>query len=88
MTDVKKKGSHKCPVCGEYEFPVFDSFDICPVCGWEDDWVQEDDPNYGGANWETLNGYRALYKAKKHRASNEEKSQWLKDNGFFKNQGA
>lgn len=27
---------HKCPVCGEYEFPDILSSDICPVCGWED----------------------------------------------------
>ena len=27
---------HKCPVCGEYEFPNILSSDICPVCGWED----------------------------------------------------
>lgn len=27
---------HKCPVCGEYEFPNELSSDICPVCGWED----------------------------------------------------
>ena len=27
---------HKCPVCGEYEFPDELSSDICPVCGWED----------------------------------------------------
>lgn len=28
--------SHKCPVCGEYEFEDELSSDICPVCGWED----------------------------------------------------
>lgn len=37
---------HKCPVCGEYEFKEEDSFDICPVCGWEDDGYFEG----GGAN--------------------------------------
>ncbi len=88
IIDFSKKGSHKCPVCGKYEFPEFDSFDVCPVCGWEDDWIQEDDPDFGGANWETLNGCKALYKAGKHKNSDEEKRRWLNEQGFFKNQGA
>ncbi len=75
---------HMCPVCGEYEFPGFDSFDICPVCGWEDDAVQEDDPDFGGANPETLNGYKALYKAGKHTLPFEERAKWLVEQGFFK----
>jgi len=37
---------HKCPVCGEYVFPNLNSYDICPVCGWEDDEVFDG----GGAN--------------------------------------
>jgi len=42
-----------CPCCG---FKTFGkqpngSYDICPVCFWEDDPIQLDDPNYeGGAN--------------------------------------
>jgi uncharacterized Zn finger protein (UPF0148 family) len=43
---------YPCPACG---FMVFDeppgSFVICPVCDWEDDYVQAADPLYqGGAN--------------------------------------
>jgi hypothetical protein len=31
-------------------------FDTCDVCGWEDDPIQNDDPNYdGGANHISLN---------------------------------
>ena len=36
---------HKCPVCGEYIFKDALSYDICPVCGWED-YGFENDPDY------------------------------------------
>ena len=39
------------------------TFEICPVCYWEDDNVQFDDPNYdGGANNISLNKARENYK--------------------------
>lgn len=74
---------HMCPVCGKFEFPAHGSFDICDVCGWEDDATQEEDPEAGGANWEGLKGYRALYKAGLHEAPTEEKLKWLKDNKIY-----
>ena len=43
---MSASASHKCPVCGEYEFEDIESHDICPVCGWED----EEYFNGGGAN--------------------------------------
>lgn len=43
--------SYPCPACG---FLVFDqepgSYEICPVCDWEDDHVQLRYPLAGGAN--------------------------------------
>ena len=47
---------YPCPACG---FEVFDdppgSYDICPVCDWEDDSVQLQFPSMrGGANIESL----------------------------------
>ncbi|WP_076344136.1 CPCC family cysteine-rich protein [Paludisphaera borealis] len=47
---------HPCPACG---FEVFDEpsgcYEICPVCGWEDDPVQLRFPAMqGGANRESL----------------------------------
>ena len=37
-------------------------FDICSVCGWEDDNVQFADPDFrGGANFFSLNEYRKTF---------------------------
>ena len=47
---------HLSPVCGKYEFEEQGSFDICDVCGWEDDPLQLKEPNLeGGANEMSLN---------------------------------
>ena len=35
--DNLKNDEHFCPVCGQYEFEEFGSYDICPYCHWEDD---------------------------------------------------
>ena len=53
---------HKCPVCGQYEFKCRSSFDICRVCGWQDDGYQEDFPDEElcGNNM-SLNQYREFY---------------------------
>lgn len=50
---------YKCPCCNFLtivdEVPP-GTFQICPVCGWEDDNVQFHDPDYtGGANDVSLN---------------------------------
>lgn len=46
----------KCPCCGQYYFEEEDFYEICEVCGWEDDSLQRDDPDYeGGANKMSLN---------------------------------
>ena len=44
---------YTCPCCGYNTFdePVKGTYDICELCGWEDDLVQNEDPDYeGGAN--------------------------------------
>lgn len=52
---------HKCPVCGEYEFEDEHSYDICPVCGWEDDdWFTG-----GGANDMSLDEAIENFKTKR-----------------------
>ena len=53
----RQKNHYACPCCGFFtldEKPP-GTYDICRVCGWEDDAVQFDNPLYrGGANHESL----------------------------------
>lgn len=53
----------KCPACGKYTFQSGPgSYEICPVCGWENDKVQYKDPNLkGGANRLSLKEYKKKY---------------------------
>ncbi|WP_295157752.1 CPCC family cysteine-rich protein [uncultured Ruminococcus sp.] len=49
----------KCPVCGRHEFKGYGDYDMCPVCGWENDGSQYDDHDYvGGANVLSVNAAR------------------------------
>lgn len=51
-----------CPCCGKHKFEEVDFYEVCPVCGWEDDGIQRDDPNYtGGANVMSLNQAKAAW---------------------------
>lgn|GEM_PF-260738 len=57
---VRKK--HLCPVCEEHGFSQEGSYEICPVCGWEDDRLQLKNPDYeSGANRMSLNRARKAY---------------------------
>lgn len=38
---VGESEPHSCPLCGEYEFKDLLSYDICPICGWEDNGFEE-----------------------------------------------
>lgn len=56
------EGKINCPVCGKYEFEEIGDYDICEVCGWENDGLQMKNPNLkGGANRESLNEARKIY---------------------------
>lgn len=54
----------KCPCCGQntlLEKPP-GTYQICPICHWEDDYVQFYNPNYkGGANKNSLNEARKKF---------------------------
>ncbi len=52
-----------CPVCGNHTFEEDDNFETCPMCGWVDDLVQRDNPDYeDGANDISLNQYIKRYR--------------------------
>ena len=55
-----------CPCCGylTLDHEANGSYDICPVCFWEDDPVQLDDPAFrGGANVPSLEEARRNFLA-------------------------
>lgn len=63
---VKVGDSYLCPVCGKYTFESAGDFDICEVCGWQDDLVQLNDPNEEDcANSMSLNQAREAWKSGK-----------------------
>jgi hypothetical protein len=52
-----------CACCGQESLPPDSIFEICPVCGWQDDEVQRDDPDFeGGGNDMSLNQAKEAYK--------------------------
>ena len=56
-----KKPGYPCPCCGflTRSSKDFGTYEICPVCKWEDDDIQTEDPNFeGGANEMSLNQAR------------------------------
>lgn len=53
---------YRCPVCGKHYFEEIGAYEICPVCGWEDDPLQRREPDFeGGANRLSLNEARKEY---------------------------
>ncbi len=51
-----------CPCCGYRTLNNERCWEICPVCFWEDDPLQYDEPGYtGGANEEALEEARRNY---------------------------
>ncbi|HEY4831821.1 MAG TPA: CPCC family cysteine-rich protein [Waddliaceae bacterium] len=64
MNKEEEKG-YPCPCCGFLTLSenTHETFEICPVCNWEDDDVQFNNPDFrGGANEASLNEARENYK--------------------------
>ncbi|HEX3627413.1 MAG TPA: CPCC family cysteine-rich protein [Verrucomicrobiae bacterium] len=57
-----------CPCCSSRVLTTLGEYEICNVCGWEDDPAQSNDPDYaGGANKLSLNEARKAWLAKKQK---------------------
>jgi hypothetical protein len=55
----EKESRLPCPSCDSLTIDVRGDYEICSVCGWEDDPVQLGDPTFaGGANRSSLNEAR------------------------------
>lgn len=82
----------KCPVCGKTVFSEKNSYEICPVCEWENDFIQDMDHTLpGGANILSVNEARieyflsgsSIYKEKALKLKNiflEERKNIIKEN--------
>lgn len=68
-------GIHICPVCRKYYFKEEGHYEVCEVCGWEDDSIQYEDHFYtGGANPLSVNICQMKYSLlHKDRTSSETK---------------
>ena len=56
-----------CPICENYFFEFPDDYDICPICGWENDGLQRDKRDYwGGANTLSVNEAKLVYNLSKN----------------------
>ena len=67
-----------CPCCGYKTLTEERAWEICHLCGWEDDEIQFDIPDFrGGANPESL--IEAQKHFLKHHANDEEKKYYEKD---------
>ncbi|MBN9533558.1 MAG: hypothetical protein J0H10_09390 [Alphaproteobacteria bacterium] len=61
---TKKRQHLACLCCGAHSITRRGAYEICAVCGWEDDPAQAKDPDLrGGANRQSLNEARAQWRA-------------------------
>jgi hypothetical protein len=61
-------GQYPCPACRYVTLsePPPGTYEICAICGWEDDLVQFEDPDYrGGANRPSLDEWRSQFEAER-----------------------
>lgn len=68
---------HTCPCCGQRTLHGSGSYEVCPVCHWEDDPSQSADPTLtGGANTLSLAQARANWLTTQKRPRRTTKKHW------------
>ena len=61
-----RNGKYQCACCLNYVFDELGSYDFCPICGWQDESLQNEYMDYGGgANEMSIRQARAAFKAGK-----------------------
>ena len=55
----------KCPCCEMNDLEEINEYEVCSICGWEDDPYQFENPDLTGANPFSLNDYRKKWQAEK-----------------------
>ena len=73
-TDVKSEDilKNSCPVCGYLTLDERDSFDICAICFWEDDGIDDFEVNEdSGPNHMTLKEGREIFQEAKRKLLTE-----------------
>ncbi|MCO7262589.1 CPCC family cysteine-rich protein [Dickeya zeae] len=59
---MKENKLYPCLCCGNRTIGDTGNYEICSVCGWEDDPVQSRDPDFsGGANPSSLNRSKQVW---------------------------
>ena len=66
--EIKKTHPRPCPVCGEYE--IVESYEICHVCGYEDDYVEHLADLDGGPNKISYSQYKSVWEKNKEKIRN------------------
>lgn len=75
---------YECPCCGELtlEESGANTFEICPLCGWENESILPD--RVGGANGLTLQMAKELWAQTHEFLSSEREYQYLAEHGYIK----
>jgi hypothetical protein len=70
---MRTKDKKACACCRYNTLPFGSIYQICLVCGWQDDDFQINHPDFaGGANKLSLNDYRAKWLSEHHKDEREE----------------